>query len=352
MGTISDVTGKVVLNFPWIKNIKMILGFIMLIKTIYDKIQPIIQNFLKQKQNNNEAPTSGTTQSNTGTTQSNTGQTNENMKIKKFNKFNESLTVDMPQSVRTKFLYYIKQCIDLSKKNQPQMDLSKLIYNIIIRSNFEDYNVPDLQSYYDSKIPKDVKEFLNKNKTNWYNHLNKIKDNSDPEEVWRGFDINRTKEKRTNYNTYNFYYTLELTAENLKNFINNIHILKYDLQVFSEKNGKIPLAFKTMARLDDLINQKDHLKVYYYDSKYKEELRKVIKDWFTKSNIKTTQRKYEDGMDSTRGTKKDSWGSNLSEKMAEEFKKLIEQHKDKFTPEDYLNWLIKMYQNTKFNSIE
>jgi hypothetical protein len=180
--------------------------------------------------------------------------------------------------------------------------------------------------------------FSEENKANWRKALTGPPFVTDG--VWGQMDINKGLEKKEGDKTYNIYLTLEKTRENIMNFAAGFSSLNKKLYDFSTLN-KTPISWKTHTNLDYLTADNDSFKLYYYDRDLKEEIMGLIQEWLKKNGIRTGKRTHVHGVDTDLGKGKQSYGQILSDRITEEFIKVIEKNGEKYTDEQYYQWLGK-----------
>ena len=178
--------------------------------------------------------------------------------------------------------------------------------------------------------------FTEENKKNWKESFKKSPFTY--EGGWSQINFNPKLEKKSGNKTFNFYLTFEKTKENLMNFTKGITNLNKKLYQFSNEK-QTPISWKTHNDLDYMVKDNDSFKIYYYDADIKNEITKLVKEWLSENNIKVSTRTHEHGVDADVGKGKQSYGEILSEKVVEEFIKVIKQNGDKYTDEQYYQWL-------------
>jgi hypothetical protein len=249
-----------------------------------------------------------------------------------------------------KIVKYLQTKLDfITGKSKQDMNLSSLIYNFIMRSS--------------GKENKNLEDFAKKTKTGFDNVINsllnykenpilKFYPNPDKENMqWLEAKFNRSGNKQDK--TYNYYLTFNQTPENLIKFFNSISKLVTKFYKHCQSNRNFECGFKFGSESSYYTIEKDHLKFYYYDSKNKEELLKLINEWLTENNILTEKRPYDHAIDTKDSSgKKTSFGDIASQTISKELEKLMMTHKDKFTPKQYFDWLIKFMSEAKYNIIE
>lgn len=168
--------------------------------------------------------------------------------------------------------------------------------------------------------------------------------------VWSQLDYNKNLKddirKRTGKDiTYNYYITIIKEKQNIIKFGKSLNDLNQRLFKFSQ-DKKTPISFKTHTLLDVLCGDNDSLKVYYYDINFKDQVEEVVKDWIKSNGILVSERTHSHGVDVRKGTEdKKSWGMIISSIVDEQFRKVINQHGDKYTDEQYFEWFKKWFPN-------
>jgi hypothetical protein len=190
--------------------------------------------------------------------------------------------------------------------------------------------------------------FTNEQKQKWKESLGKHPFISDG--VWSQIDYNRQLklEMRTKVGKdidYNYYITLIKEKENIIKFGQSLNDLNQRIHKFSY-DRKVPISFKTHSLLDCICGDNDSLKIYYYDINLKDDIDKIVKEWIKTNDIKVAQRTHTHGVDVKKGTEdKKSWGIIIATLVDENFRKVIEEHGDKFTDEQYFEWFKKWFPN-------
>lgn len=165
---------------------------------------------------------------------------------------------------------------------------------------------------------------------------------------WSQYNINQDFARKSGLRTYNFYITLTRTAENFLKFFKNYYKLATYLKPISDQS-KTSISFKTLCHLDFMVGHNDNLKVFYYDHKLEDDIRKAVALWLHDSDIEVSPRAYEHGVDikgSADGNQQPgspagegSYGQLLSQKISEALIELIKQNGVKYTPEQYFDWV-------------
>ena len=144
--------------------------------------------------------------------------------------------------------------------------------------------------------------------------------------------------------TLNYYITVVKTKDNVLNFVKSILDLNKVLKELSDRY-KSTVAWKTHNKLYMFLKDNDSLKVYYFDAAMKQDVENTVKDWAKRNNIQLGTRTHSHGFDSnapiTIGGKtyKGSYGQILAKIIADQLIDVIEKNKDKYTDEQYFQWL-------------
>lgn len=161
--------------------------------------------------------------------------------------------------------------------------------------------------------------------------------------VWSEIDFNSQLARKTGLDkTLNFYITIDKTKDNIERFIKAIPDLNKRLKEFSDKN-QTPISWKTHTILDAFVGHNDSLKIYYYDADLKNDIERIVKEWTSQNNIKISPRTHSHGVDirATKGGDKQSFGQLLAQEWKKQFDALIEKHGNKYTNEQYYEWIKK-----------
>ena len=161
--------------------------------------------------------------------------------------------------------------------------------------------------------------------------------------VWSQRDFNRNL-KKDNRN-YNFYITIEKSPENIIKFINQLGKLDIMLDELSNKK-QTRISYKTHRLLDSFVDHNDSLKIYYNDQQYKKDIAETVKNWAKDNNIELSDRTHEHGVDDN-----GSFGQILADHIVKSLQKAIKTNGDKYSPEQYYEW-IKKYTPTLINQIK
>ena len=144
--------------------------------------------------------------------------------------------------------------------------------------------------------------------------------------------------------TLNYYITVVKTKDNILNFVKSIPDLNKVLKELSDKY-KSTVSWKTHNKLYVFLKDNDSLKVFYYDSAMKQDVENTVKDWAKRNNIQLGTRTHSHGFDSSTPitvggkTYKGSYGQILAKIIADQLTDVIEKNKDKYTDEQYFQWL-------------
>jgi hypothetical protein len=236
--------------------------------------------------------------------------------MKTFKEFlNESQTFDFDNS-KNMILKYIQKV----RKNEKLTDADNPFYNIIV-GNVSFTNL-----------------FDDDTKNKWKDYFsNKM---FDTDGVWSQRNFNQGLERKSGKDrTFNYYITVDKDKNNILLFWNKLGELDKKLQEFSNSK-KTPISYKTHRLLDAFVTHNDSLKVYYYDDTLKGDIENIVKEWLKSGNIKFTERTHGHGVD-IKGEGGGSFGQVLANVVGEQLKNLIQQHKDKYTDEQYFEWIKK-----------
>lgn len=268
-------------------------------------------------------------------------------KLQYFKHFENNFYADVNEE---KIVKYLQSKLDfITGKSKQDINLSSLIYNFIIRAT--------------GKENKQLKEFATKTASGWQSvishYLNsapssvlKFYPNPDKENIqWLEAKFNRTN--TSSDKTYNYYITFTQTEDNLKKWFNSVSKLINKFFEWCKQHKDFECGFKFGSDSSYYTTEKDHLKFYYYDSKNKNKIEELVKEWLKENSIKTDARPYSHALDAKDSTgKKTSFGDLASTQIANELEKLMKQYKDKFTAKQYFDWLIKFMSSAKYNLIE
>ena len=161
--------------------------------------------------------------------------------------------------------------------------------------------------------------------------------------AWSEIPFNNKLTKKTGLDkTLNFYITVDKTKDNIERFIKAIPDLNKRLKEFSDEKQS-PISWKTHTLLDVFVGHNDSLKVFYYDGDLKNDVERIIKEWASQNNIKINPRTHSHGVDirSTSGGDKESFGQLIAQEWKKQFNALIEKWGDKYTNEQYYEWIKK-----------
>jgi hypothetical protein len=157
--------------------------------------------------------------------------------------------------------------------------------------------------------------------------------------VWSQKDLNpQFKRKLGPDKTLNYYITIVKEKNNINKFVESLHDLTKRLYDLSNQS-KSPISYKTHTILDVFVTHNDSLKVYYYDSDLKDDIERVVNEWIKSNGLKVSDRTHYHGADVRKGGgDKESWGQILTTMVLEELGKVINQHGNKHTDEQYYEW--------------
>lgn len=160
----------------------------------------------------------------------------------------------------------------------------------------------------------------------------------DTDVVWSHYNINSKKYKKASGSdlTLNFYVTVSRDRSSVENFSKNYSRLPDYLLPVSDRYAT-PIGAKTHTLLDLFLRHNDSLKVYYYDKLAKNDIEGAVKRWLLDSGISTTHRTHTHAVDIK--SKGGSYGQILDRHIDTTFTELIKKHGNKFTDEQYYQWL-------------
>jgi hypothetical protein len=136
--------------------------------------------------------------------------------------------------------------------------------------------------------------------------------------------------------TYNFYITVNKDPKNVAVFFAKYHTLAAALKPISDK-FQTPIKFKTHRLLDSFLGHNDSFKVYYYDADLKNTVVAAVNKWLNDNSIQVGTRVHQHGVDIKSGG--GSFGQIISNQVATQFAKMIQQYGTKYTPEQYYEWI-------------
>ena len=249
--------------------------------------------------------------------------------------------------VKKKLITWIEK-----KMINQDINLVSWVYNNIVRGK---------QSDVDPKIETWIKGINSKWQSFLTSYLDKYKSSDimetgqDDQSEWFGITYNKklkTKEVKDGKElTKNYYVSFEKTEENLQKWFNSFASLISDFYKASTegelKNSSV--ALKCGFRADHFLFDNDHLKFYWYKDEDKSKVVDIVQKWLNKNGIKTQKRAYDFGVDTAQGKDKSSFGIKVSETVCNQLDNLIKTHGNKYSAEQYANYLIKMLNTTKFN---
>ena len=138
--------------------------------------------------------------------------------------------------------------------------------------------------------------------------------------------------------TYNRYFTLLKTPENIKKFIDSIIELHKNLKELSVREKK-SILWKTKLEFIDMINHNDTLKIYWFDNSIRQKINSVVETWINKNKIEMSKRSHEYGIDyGTIGSSGKSFGQILGYLLEYPIVGIIMKNKNK-TDEELFEYL-------------
>jgi len=157
--------------------------------------------------------------------------------------------------------------------------------------------------------------------------------------VWSQKDLNpQFKRKLGPDKTLNYYITIVKEKSNIQKFGQSLHDLTKRLYELSSKT-KSPISYKTHTLLDVFVTHNDSLKVYYYDSDLKDDIERVVNEWIKSNGLKVSDRTHYHGADvKSSSGEKESWGQILTNLVLDELEKVVKQHGNKYSDDEYFQW--------------
>jgi hypothetical protein len=140
---------------------------------------------------------------------------------------------------------------------------------------------------------------------------------------WAQRNHSYEKENKPHPVTYNYYITLNKTAENAVKFVKGLGKLDEKIKNFAQSK-ETTIQYKTHRLLYNFLSFNDSLKFFFYDRQLGEEIKKIVEEWLNESGVEKAERTHEFGFD--RPNK--SYGEILSEKISETFALRISQFPD------------------------
>lgn len=157
---------------------------------------------------------------------------------------------------------------------------------------------------------------------------------------WSQRNINPDKKVKVDGKSYNYYITIDRNDKNnVMLFLNKIKGdgLSYRLQQFADKRG-VAISYKTHAILRMFLTHNDSLKVYYYDSSFKNDIESIVKKWVSDNNIKISDRSHTHGVDMNGK----SYGEIVAATVLNTLVDTIKSHPN-HSNEEYYQWLVKHF---------
>ena len=157
--------------------------------------------------------------------------------------------------------------------------------------------------------------------------------------VWSQRSFNSNKKVKVDGKSYNYYITIDRTDKsNVVLFVNKLVQLDSMLRQFSDKRG-VAITYKTHAIFDMFLSHNDSLKVYYYDSSFKNDIESIVKKWVNDNNIKLSDRSHTHGVDIVgRG----SYGEIVADTVLNTLVDTIKNNPN-HSNEEYYQWLVKHF---------
>jgi hypothetical protein len=175
-------------------------------------------------------------------------------------------------------------------------------------------------------------------KAKWKDYFSDKMFNTDG--VWSQRDFGSAFKKETgDGKTYNYYITIKKDPGNIMLYWKSLGDLDKKLKNFSDTE-QTPIKYKTHRLLDAFVDHNDSLKVYYYNPNYKKNIEDIVKEWVSSNGINQSNRTHNHGVD-IKGENGGSYGQILANKVGEIIKQTIDKYKNKYTAEQYYEWIKK-----------
>jgi len=207
----------------------------------------------------------------------------------------------------------------------------KQIYSLITNNNARTGNAKKLG-------------FTDESSKNWKTFFTSNYWNSNG--VWSQKDLNpQLKRKLGPDKTLNYYITIVKEKSNIQKFGQSLHDLTKRLYDLSNQT-KSPISYKTHTLLDVFVTHNDSLKVYYYDQDLKDSIEKVVNEWIKSNGLKVSDRTHYHGADvKSSSGEKESWGQILTNLVLVELEKVVKQHGNKYSDDEYFQWFKQWMPN-------
>jgi hypothetical protein len=243
----------------------------------------------------------------------------------------------------------LEKYIEQKMSTTPELPLSNWIYHNIIRKS-SDVSSSELKDWVKNNSQK-FETLCDKYLDMYKSQNDLIRSAQDPQGEWLGINFNpklKVKDiKGGKEVTYNYYLTFTRSPDNFKKWINSLSDLI--TRLYNEcKSGELKdsaISMKFGYNLGHYLSDNDHMKFYWYKVEDESKVENIINSWLDDNKIGTEERPYTKGIDSG---SKSSWGTLVSDKVSEEFEKLLQKNGNKFTPKQYSEWIINMLNTTKF----
>jgi hypothetical protein len=165
------------------------------------------------------------------------------------------------------------------------------------------------------------------------------------ESSWAQINFNSNLPKKTD-DDYNYYVTIAKDKDNIKLFYRSYSKLFEILKKLSDEK-RTPISFKTHRVLNNFIKHNDSLKIYYNDPALKNDVENAVKEWLRVSGVKTATRTHDHGVDRIGPTgEKRSYGQMLANTLTKVYVDQIDKTGNKFTPEQYYEWIKSNFENS------
>jgi hypothetical protein len=161
------------------------------------------------------------------------------------------------------------------------------------------------------------------------------------DDTWAQVNFNSDLPKKTD-DDYNYYITIAKDRDNIVLFYRSYSKLFEILKKLSVEE-QTPIKFKTHRKLNNMVTHNDSLKIYFNDPSLKNDVENAVKEWIRVSGVKTAPRTHVHGVDRYDTGEGRSYGMILADSLTKIFVDNIDKNGNKFTPEEYYDWLKKYF---------
>ena len=247
----------------------------------------------------------------------------------KVNDLTEAQVFDWPNA-KTSIISFIKD--RLSGREKDTSRLSKKLYELITNQVVGSMGSAQSLGFTDEEA---------ENLRKWLSQPPFSQNNS----TWAQINFNSNLPTKTD-DDYNYYVTIAKDKDNIKLFYRSYTKLFEILKKLSNEK-QTPISFKTHRILNNFIKHNDSLKIYYNDPALKNDVENAVKEWLRVSGVKTAPRTHVHGVDKA-GPEgdKNSYGELLAKNLTKVYVDQIDKTGNKFTPEQYYEWIKSNFENS------